>query len=100
MTETGRATLDKAPAGLHEQVPYLFGSAMVGIGLVTLGLASLESRSSAKALDLAYPVSKGFPTAPRTFAGKRSSSTSSRSRRDRAKRLKACPSSPTSRACR
>lgn len=68
MTETGRATLDKAPAGLHEQVPYLFGSAMVGIGLVTLGLASLESRSSAKALDLAYPVSKGFPTAPRTFA--------------------------------
>ena len=68
MTETGRATLDKAPAGLHAQVPYLFESAMVGIGLVTLGLASLESRSSSNALYLAYPVSKGFPTAPRTFA--------------------------------
>lgn len=63
-----RLAPDKVSPTLHESVPYLFGSAMVALGLVTLVLASLENRGTTAALDAAYPVSDGFPVAPRNFA--------------------------------
>jgi putative membrane protein len=63
-----RLAPDRTSASPHEVAPYLFGSAMVGLGLVTLVLASLENRGTSAALDHAYPVSEGFPAAPRNFA--------------------------------
>lgn len=59
-----RAVPSARPHGLHETTPYLFGSAMVLIGLVTLVLAAVENRSTAAALDVAYPASAGFPAPP------------------------------------
>jgi putative membrane protein len=57
------------PEGLRDTTPYLFGSAMVGIGLMTLVFAALENRSATAALDSAYPVSEGYPPPPRSHAG-------------------------------
>jgi putative membrane protein len=57
------------PAAMYESAPYLFGSAMVGIGLMTLVFAALENRSATAALDSAYPVSEGYPPPPRSHAG-------------------------------
>jgi putative membrane protein len=56
------------PTELPQAAPYVFGSAMVAIGLLTLVLAALENRSSTAALDNAYPVSEGYPPAPRSYA--------------------------------
>jgi putative membrane protein len=57
-----------SPAGPHESAAYLFGSAMVAIGLMTLVFAALENRGSSAALDSAYPTAEGYPPAPRNYA--------------------------------
>lgn len=56
------------PHGLHETTPYVFGSAMVAIGLLALVLAAVEDRTAAAALDAAFPASSGFPARPRSHA--------------------------------
>lgn len=48
--------------------PYLFGTMMVGIGLLALIFSALEHRAAEKALNTAYPVSAGYPPAPRSYA--------------------------------
>lgn len=55
--------------GAHQTAPFAFGTIMVGIGLATLVLASLDHRRATLALESDYPASAGYPPATRSHAG-------------------------------
>ncbi|QYZ69990.1 DUF202 domain-containing protein [Neotabrizicola shimadae] len=58
-----------ADAHTRAAVPYLFGSAMVGIGLVVLVVAVLANRRTQRHLATEYPAARGYPVAPPSHAG-------------------------------
>jgi putative membrane protein len=53
---------------VRNSAPYHFGSVMVAIGLLTLVLAALGNRAETRELARDYPVSQGYPAAPRSHA--------------------------------
>lgn len=58
-----------ADAHTRAAVPYLFGSAMVGIGLVVLVIAVLANRRVQRHLAADYPAARGYPADPPSHAG-------------------------------
>lgn len=62
----GRAEGPGATFG--QMSPYLFGTLMVGIGLLTLVFASIDHASAMAQLNKTYPVGANYPPPPRSYA--------------------------------
>lgn len=63
-----RLTATDAGSRHGPQVPHLFGTAMVAVGLFALLVAAIEHRQAIEALRRDYPVSLGYPRIGRSHA--------------------------------